>query len=182
MKTLKNILCLLILYILRNFIRSFDLICYMYRPFFDNQKGRPTVFIPVCSHGKLAKTIAVSLLSYAFFIISSAPLVFSEETIFIEFGASSVMTQSSLSGEDAAYNPSEKTVTLYEKVTWINNDEFEHTVTSGEADNPTSDFDSDIIRKDGNFSQIFGKEGKYPYYCTLHPFMTGEIIVNNTVG
>ncbi|GIU71241.1 MAG: hypothetical protein KatS3mg003_0720 [Candidatus Nitrosocaldaceae archaeon] len=71
-------------------------------------------------------------------------------------------------------------------VTWINNDDTSHTVTSGVSPiiggNGVDDiFDSGIITSGAIFSYIFDKEGEYPYYCALHPWMIGKIIVTNNI-
>ncbi|HEY3644448.1 MAG TPA: cupredoxin family copper-binding protein [Gammaproteobacteria bacterium] len=58
-------------------------------------------------------------------------------------------------------------------VTWTNKDEIPHTVAStdktfkGSAGLDTGD----------SYSYTFDKPGTYKYYCTLHPFMTGTIVV-----
>lgn len=57
-----------------------------------------------------------------------------------------------------------------------------YTVTSGIVENnrPTPDgsFDSGIINPEDSFPFVFNKAGEYPYYCTIHPFMTGKVTSN----
>jgi len=65
---------------------------------------------------------------------------------------------------------------------WINNDETIHTVVSGEIgfnNKMFSDgkFDSGTFGPGDSFS-IFLPEGEYDYFCRLHPWLTGSIIVN----
>lgn len=63
-------------------------------------------------------------------------------------------------------------------VTWKNNDSAAHTVTSGEAKTgPDGKFDSSIIASGGTFSHKFDKLGEYPYFCVVHPWMTGTVLV-----
>lgn len=59
-------------------------------------------------------------------------------------------------------------------VTWINHDEDPHTVTSTEGV-----FRSPGIDTDETYSYTFTKPGTYEYYCTLHPLMTGRVVVRS---
>ena len=62
-------------------------------------------------------------------------------------------------------------------VSWKNNDSAFHSVTSGHYQNPDGLFDSGHLDHVGIFSYTFEEEGIYPYYCTLHPWMGGQIKV-----
>jgi plastocyanin len=69
------------------------------------------------------------------------------------------------------------------KVTWTNKDSVQHTVTSGKAGSPDSgkEFDSGLtklINPGATFEHTFTKAGTFPYYCQLHPTMTGTVIVS----
>jgi len=57
-------------------------------------------------------------------------------------------------------------------VVWRNGDGTNHTVT---ADN--AGFDSGYIAPGGTFARTFAKVGVYPYHCTIHKFMKGEVVV-----
>ena len=59
-------------------------------------------------------------------------------------------------------------------VTWINRDEIPHTVVSTD-DSKT--FKSKVLDRDEKFSFTFSKPGTYPYFCSIHPKMTGKVIV-----
>jgi|WetSurMetagenome_2_1015567.scaffolds.fasta_scaffold183502_3 plastocyanin len=61
-----------------------------------------------------------------------------------------------------------------EKVIWINKDNSPHTVTS-----PDKELSSAIIPPNGTYSHLFKKEGRFPYNCSLHQVLSGEIIVNS---
>lgn len=55
---------------------------------------------------------------------------------------------------------------------WINRDDIPHKVAS------TDDvFKSKALDTDDKFSYTFSKAGTYPYFCSLHPKMTGKIVV-----
>ena len=57
-------------------------------------------------------------------------------------------------------------------VTWLNRDEDLHTVVS-----TTLAFRSAGLETDEAYSYTFAKPGVYEYFCTLHPLMTGKVIV-----
>ena len=57
-------------------------------------------------------------------------------------------------------------------VTWLNRDEDLHTVVS-----TTLAFKSAGLETDETYSYTFTKPGIYEYFCTLHPLMTGKVIV-----
>ncbi len=57
-------------------------------------------------------------------------------------------------------------------VTWLNRDEDVHTVVSS-----TQAFRSAGLETDEAYSYTFAKPGVYEYFCTLHPLMTGKVIV-----
>ena len=76
------------------------------------------------------------------------------------------------------YSPDDVDVKRGTLITWTNNDNTIHTVTSG---SPvlgfTGVFDSGIMAPLQTFSYEFEKNGDYEYFCTLHPFMIGKIVV-----
>src|SRR5919197_227512 len=79
------------------------------------------------------------------------------------------------------YDPPNITVAPGSTITWINNDTVLHTATSGDADTGTPDgkFDTGFIPS-GKFRKIITlpqADGEIPYYCQLHPFMKGIIII-----
>ena len=65
-------------------------------------------------------------------------------------------------------------------VTWTNDDSTLHTVTSGspEAGNSGSEFDSSYLAAGKTFQHPFNTAGTFDYYCTLHPFMKGKVVVS----
>lgn len=65
-------------------------------------------------------------------------------------------------------------------VTWKNLDSTLHTVTSGSAKGGKSGtiFDSSYLTGGKTFQHMFGSAGTFDYYCTLHPYMKGQVVVN----
>ena len=67
---------------------------------------------------------------------------------------------------------------LSEPVTWKNEDSAFHSVTSGSYGEPDGMFDSGHYGSHMElFSYKFEELGMHPYYCTLHPWMAGNIKV-----
>ena len=66
-------------------------------------------------------------------------------------------------------------------VSWTNGDSTLHTVTSGspEAGNSGTgtEFDSSYLAAGKTFQHQFSISGTFDYYCTLHPYMKGKVVV-----
>ena len=78
------------------------------------------------------------------------------------------------------FNPQDVNVNVGDTVTWTNSDTVGHTATSGKpADNQTGTvFDSSLIAAGKSYtSPAFSTAGTYDYFCQVHPWMTGEVIV-----
>jgi amicyanin len=71
-----------------------------------------------------------------------------------------------------AFGPQIVTVKLGETVHWTNRDSEAHTVTSD-----AGAFNSPVLQPGASFSFTFTKPGTYSYHCTIHPFMTGKVVV-----
>ena len=78
------------------------------------------------------------------------------------------------------FSPNALTVTPGTTVTWKNTDTVSHYVTSGQpSDNTTGTvFDSgNLIKPGGTYQFTFANAGTFAYFCTVHPWMTGQVIV-----
>jgi len=124
--------------------------------------------------------------------------------IFVLFGTNSVFAQSTytINIPTGAANPqapyfwqSEKDggttgeihVLLGDTVKWSNADTEFHTVTSGISpdlggEGPNGIFDSGLFSPGESFKNRFGDEGTYPYFCTIHPWMTGFVVVKSVLS
>ena len=79
---------------------------------------------------------------------------------------------------NSCYSPYKYTVGKGSTVTWFNADSAAHTVTSGSPSGGiTPEFDSSLFMSDSSFSHKFNDDGTYPYFCIVHPWMTGYVIV-----
>jgi plastocyanin len=76
--------------------------------------------------------------------------------------------------DNFSFGPVTLTVPVGTTVTWINRDDIPHTVVSRD-DSKT--FKSKVLDTDQKFSFTLSKAGTYPYFCSIHPKMTGKVIV-----
>ena len=74
--------------------------------------------------------------------------------------------------DNFSFGPAALTVPVGMMVTWTNRDDIPHTVVSTEGM-----FKSKVLDTDEKFSFTFSKAGTYPYFCSIHPKMTGKVIV-----
>jgi plastocyanin len=85
----------------------------------------------------------------------------------------STIKQNRIEIKDFAFNPQTITVKSGEKVTWINRDEEPHTIVSvGKQFKKSTALDTDQ-----EFTITAGAPGTYEYFCSVHPKMTGTIVV-----
>jgi plastocyanin len=81
--------------------------------------------------------------------------------------------QNKIEIKDFAFNPQTITVKSGEKITWINRDEEPHTVVSVEKQFKKST----ALDTDQQFTITAGAPGTYTYFCSVHPKMTGTVVV-----
>src|SRR3989441_4641908 len=74
--------------------------------------------------------------------------------------------------DNFSFAPTTITVAVGATVTWTNRDDIPHTVVSTDGV-----FKSKVRDTDETFSYTFAKAGIYPYYCSIHPKMTGQVMV-----
>src|SRR3979409_1449570 len=74
--------------------------------------------------------------------------------------------------DNFSFGPTTLTVAVGTTVTWTNRDDIPHTVVSDEKV-----FKSRVLDTDEKFSFTFTKPGTYPYFCSVHPKMTGKVVV-----
>lgn len=77
------------------------------------------------------------------------------------------------------YTPASVTISVGDTVEWDNVDTAAHTVTGGSpAEGPSGVFDSSLIMGKAKYSHTFDSAGSYDYFCMVHPWMVGKVIVN----
>ena len=94
-------------------------------------------------------------------------------------GSVTIAAGSSVPSNGKFYEPETLTVSKGTTVTWTNEDSTLHTVTSGspEAGNSGTEFDSSYLAAGKTFQHQFNTAGTFDYYCTLHPYMKGKVVV-----
>jgi plastocyanin len=75
--------------------------------------------------------------------------------------------------DNFSFGPQDLTVPVATTVTWTNRDDIPHTVVSTDGV-----FKSKVRDTDEQFSYTFTKAGTYPYFCSIHPKMTGKVVVH----
>jgi len=99
-------------------------------------------------------------------------------TLFLSAGSpgSSANTAEPASAEvkvdNFSFGPATLTVAVGTTVTWTNRDDIPHTIVSTDKV-----FKSKVLDTDEKFSFTFSKAGTYPYFCSIHPKMTGSVVV-----
>jgi len=74
--------------------------------------------------------------------------------------------------DNFSFAPQTLTIPIGTTVTWTNRDDIPHTAASTEGV-----FKSKVMDTDEKFSYTFTRAGTYAYYCTIHPKMTGKVVV-----
>ena len=74
--------------------------------------------------------------------------------------------------DNFSFGPQAQTVAVGTTVTWTNRDDIPHTVVSTDGV-----FKSKVLDTDEKFSYTFAKAGTFNYFCSIHPKMTGKIVV-----
>jgi plastocyanin len=123
---------------------------------------------------KISTTIVLIALAVGLISLSIGSTI-----IFAQTGTSiSIVTGASSPTNPKFYDPSSANVAVGTTVTWTNNDATLHTAVSGDpSSGPSGVFDSGILAKGKTFEHKFDTAGTFDYYCTLHPFMIGQIVV-----
>lgn len=118
---------------------------------------------------------------------SFLPFVYAEEyTVSIPFGAYNPELNTPA---DSWYDPSFIPIQVGDTVTWQNDDREPHTVTSGQGSGrfgwmsddygtPDGLFESELFAPGESWSITFSEEGTFSYFCVIHPWMEGAVIVN----
>ena len=125
------------------------------------------------------KTIAIG----SFFVLFAIATGIGASPAFADHATATVSTPqgTSVPGCEATnecYIPYEVTIDVGGVVTWTNDDSAAHTVTAGSAaDGPSGVFDSSLFMAGTSFEHKFEEVGTYPYFCMVHPWMEGIVVV-----
>ncbi len=116
-------------------------------------------------------------------IMAFAPSAFADQSVTITKGAGASANATCVTTNNC-FTPNPVQVAPGETVTWTNTDSASHTVTSGKPDNSTGNivaavFDSSLLSPGKTFSHTFAAAdvGTINYFCQVHPWMAGQVIV-----
>jgi plastocyanin len=73
-----------------------------------------------------------------------------------------------------AFGPARLVVSPGTRIVWTNQDSDPHTV-----DSTKGVWTSEALDTDSQFARVFPTTGTFPYYCSIHPFMHGTIVVKS---
>jgi plastocyanin len=79
--------------------------------------------------------------------------------------------------DNFTFAPQSLTIKAGTTVTWTNEDDIPHTVVA-----TAKAFRAKVLDTDDKFSFTFTTAGSYEYFCSLHPHMTGTIVVESAAG
>jgi len=122
--------------------------------------------------------LSFSLLA-VFVVIAITPSAFADHTSATVTNAPGSSTPGCEATADGCFIPSMVTLDIGGEVTWANDDNAAHTVTAGTpTDGPSGAFDSGLVMAGSSFSHIFEEAGSYDYFCMVHPWMQGMVMVS----
>jgi predicted secreted protein with PEFG-CTERM motif len=122
------------------------------------------------------KTIAIGSILAIFAVMATVPAFADHVTVDVTIPAGSATPGCESTNE--CYIDAEVTIDAGSEVVWSNEDSASHTVTSGDPKNgPDGIFDSGLFLSGQTFSHMFEEEGEFPYFCLVHPWMQGAVIV-----
>ena len=75
--------------------------------------------------------------------------------------------------ENHAFSPKSVTIPVGGRISWTNRDSVPHTITAAGIESKMSPF----LKQGQSVSDTFSNPGTFPYACSLHPDMTGKVIV-----
>ena len=115
----------------------------------------------IASHIRVATALAVAV----FAVATALP------------AASAHVAETEVKIDQFAFAPQRVVVKAGTTVIWINDDDIPHTVASS-----AKLFKSNALDTKDKFSFTFTTAGAYEYFCSLHPHMTGTIVVEAATG
>jgi len=104
-------------------------------------------------------------------VVLIASIVVLARTSSVSVNAQQAAASPNVTIDNFSFGPATLTVAAGTTVTWTNRDDIPHTVVS------TGAFKSKAMDTDEKFSYTFAKPGTYSYFCSIHPKMTGKVVV-----
>jgi predicted secreted protein with PEFG-CTERM motif len=114
-----------------------------------------------------------------FSLIAIAPSAFADHTSVTVTNAPGSSVPGCEETADGCFIPSMVTIDIGGEVIWENNDTAAHTITSGTpTEGPSGVFDSSLVMAGSSFSHEFDDAGSFDYFCMVHPWMQGTVMVS----
>ena len=125
------------------------------------------------------KNILILSIIFTFAIgLYASPSAFAEHSM--NATVENAMGSSTPGCEPDCFLPSTVTIGVGGMVTFSNNDSAAHTSTSGTgADGPSGVWDSSLVMMGAAYTTPALDAGEYPYFCMVHPWMEGLVIVTD---
>jgi len=121
----------------------------------------------------------LSTLSSLFVLMSVVSMIAIAPSAFADVTVTNAEGSSTPGCEPNCFIPNPVTIEAGDTVTWDNGDTAAHTATGGSpTDGPSGVFDSSLIMAGASFSYTFDTAGTFDYFCMVHPWMEGTIVVN----
>ncbi len=145
----------------------------------------PEKFLCIYTSDLIMKTKAICSFFVLFAIVAgigaTTPAAFAEVTIIPAAGSAVSGCEDS---SDGCYVPGTVTVDVGEVVIFSNTDSSSHTFTEGTAADgpPTDAFGMDLLPPGNSFEWSPDTTGEFPYFCMIHPWMNGLIIVQEAAA
>ena len=130
------------------------------------RRRRRLAIIVIGLSANMSKTkslMSIAVAGVAAFLVLAATPVWAADATAVKIG-------------NFTFGPQEVRVKAGTTVTWTNEDDMPHTVVS------PNNFRSKVLDSDGTFSFTFTTPSAFKYFCSLHPHMTGTIVVEAATG
>ena len=105
-------------------------------------------------------------------LTAAAPVAGSSSTRAAEAVAASSAAGATVRIDNFTFAPATLTVPVGTTVTWVNADDLPHTIAAKDRR-----FKSKALDTDDTFAHTFSTPGRFEYFCSLHPHITGTIVV-----
>ena len=126
------------------------------------------------------KIYSLFILLTIFSLVAVAPSAFADHGTATVTNAPGSSVPGCEETADGCFIPSMVTIDVGGEVTWENDDTAAHTVTSGTpAEGPDGHFDSSLVMAGSSFSHTFDEAGSFDYFCMVHPWMQGMVMVTD---
>lgn len=86
-------------------------------------------------------------------------------------------SSTTITAKSVQFRPNPNTVVAGSTITWVNADSFTHKVVSGKPGAPDGKFEKELVGIGISLEYTFAEKGTFEYFCSIHPEMTGSVIV-----